>query len=334
MSFAPYPPPRKLVEILLERNRFRLATHVNPDADGIGSLLGLGLALQAMGKSVQMIRHEDGPSAFAVLPGYSDALQSDELKGEDEVLVLFDCHELERIGSAARGLTGREIIVVIDHHLTGEGGGAGEIEWLEPRSAASAAMVHSLINAVEEFRLSADVASCLYAGLITDTGGFRFSNTDATTLQIGGDLVEHGADAAFLAEMFLHRRSPATLRLLSRVLDSFDYRFDGKVVLSWMNRAMCEETGGHMEDTEGFVNFATSAEGVQLVALFKEIDATHWRVSLRANDPFDVQRVAQRFEGGGHAKAAGCTLGGVAEEVEEKILEALGEELQREPGSE
>jgi len=166
--------------------------------------------------------------------------------------------------------------------------------------------------------------------LITDTGGFRFSNTDATTLRIGADLVEHGANAADLAEMFLHRRSPATLRLLSRVLDTFDYRLGGRIVLVRMTRAMCDETGGRMEDTEGFVNFATSADGVRLVALFKEIDETHWRVSLRANDPYDVQRVARLFDGGGHAKAAGCTLDGPIEEVEGKILEAMSAELQRE----
>ncbi len=118
--------------------------------------------------------------------------------------------------------------------------------------------------------MSRGVASCLYAGLITDTGGFRFSNTDATTLRVGADLVEHGADAAFLADVFLHQRTPATLRLLARVLDSFEYLLEGRVVFAQMTRAMCEETGGRMEDTEGFVNFATSAKGVKLVALFKE----------------------------------------------------------------
>ena len=258
----------------------------------------------------------------AVLPG--------ELQGEDEVLVLLDCHELERIGPAADGLTGREKVVVIDHHLTGDGDSEGEVQWIEPAAAASASMVHSLVGAMEELSLSGEVASCLYAGLITDTGGFRFSNTDATTLHVGGDLVEHGADAAALAESFLHRRSPATLRLLARVLDSFDYRLGGKVVLARMTRAMCEETGGRMEDTEGFVNFATSAEGVELVALLKEVDEQTWRVSLRANDPYDVQRVAETFGGGGHAKAAGCTLQGPVEEVEERILEALSRELQME----
>ncbi len=330
MRFIPYPPPPDLVEVFREHHSFRLTTHVNPDADGIGSLLGLGLALEAAGKTVQMVRHEDGPSAFSVLPGYDRAVLPGELQGEDEVLVLLDCHELERIGPAADGLTGREKVVVIDHHLTGDGDSEGEVQWIEPAAAASASMVHSLVGAMEELSLSGEVASCLYAGLITDTGGFRFSNTDATTLHVGGDLVEHGADAAALAESFLHRRSPATLRLLARVLDSFDYRLGGKVVLARMTRAMCEETGGRMEDTEGFVNFATSAEGVELVALLKEVDEQTWRVSLRANDPYDVQRVAETFGGGGHAKAAGCTLQGPVEEVEERILEALSRELQME----
>jgi phosphoesterase RecJ-like protein len=121
------------------------------------------------------------------------------------------------------------------------------------------------------------------------------------------------------------------LRLLARVLDTFDYRFGGRVVFARMTHTMCEETGGRMEDTEGFVNFATSAEGVRLVALLKEESPTRWRVSLRANEPHDVRRVATQFNGGGHAKAAGCTIDGSPEEVEARLTQALGEELER-PG--
>lgn len=329
MSFAPYPPPRELTDLLRAKQKFRLATHVNPDADGLGSLLGLGLALSAAGKSVAMVRHEDGPAAFKHLPGYARAEEASELTQEAQVLILFDCHEVSRIGPAAQGLTGDEMIVVIDHHLTEDGGGDGELEWLEPRAAASAALVHSLVSSMDELELSREVASCLYAGLITDTGGFRFSNTDATTLRVGADLVEHGADAAFLADAFLHQRTPATLRLLSRVLNSFDYLMDGQVVFAEMTRAMCEETGGRMEDTEGFVNFATSAQGVKLVALFKEEDEHSWRLSLRGNEPFDVRRIAKLFQGGGHARAAGCTLQGALEEVKARIATAFEEELER-----
>ncbi|HKI83433.1 MAG TPA: DHH family phosphoesterase [Candidatus Krumholzibacteria bacterium] len=329
MSFAPYPPPEALTALLREKRSFRLATHVNPDADGLGSLLGLGLALAAAGKQVAMVRHEDGPTAFQHLPGYARAERVSELQKKAEVLVLFDCHEVSRIGPAAQGLTGEEMIVVIDHHLTEDGGGDGELEWLEPRAAASAALVHSLVSSMKELELSSEVASCLYAGLITDTGGFRFSNTDATTLRVGADLVEHGADAAFLADAFLHQRTPATLRLLARVLDSFQYLLDGRVVFAEMTRAMCEQTGGRMEDTEGFVNFATSAKGVKLVALFKEEPEGGWRLSLRGNEPYDVRNIAKIFGGGGHARAAGCTLQGELEEVKKRIAAAFGEELAR-----
>jgi len=329
MSFVPYAPPKELTDLLREKQSFRLATHVNPDADGLGSLLGLGLALSVAGKTVSMVRHEDGPSAFEHLPGYAQAVLSNEVEGAAEVLILFDCHEVSRIGPAAHGLKGDEIIVVIDHHLTEGDGGDGELEWLEPRAAASAALVHSLVSSMDELELSPEVASCLYAGLITDTGGFRFSNTDAVTLRVGSDLVEHGADAAFLADAFLHLRTPATLRLLARVLESFDYRLDGQVVFATMTKAMCEETEGRMEDTEGFVNFATSAKGVKLVALFKEESPRSWRLSLRGNEPFDVQRVAKLFSGGGHARAAGCTVAGALEEVRERIAVAFGEELAR-----
>ncbi len=330
MTHAPYLPPQTLLDLLRDKQRFWLATHVNPDADGIGSMLGLGLALTAAGKEVRMLAEGHGPSAFGVLPGYDQIVPLAELDGDCEVIILFDCHELSRIGSYAEKLNGEEIVAVIDHHLTdGEDGGDGHIEWLEPAAASTASLVHSIVHTAPELTLSPEVASCCYSGLITDTGGFRFSNTTADTLKVGADLVECGADAAALAETFLHRRTPGVLRLLARVLDTFDYRFGGRVVFARMTLAMCEETGGRMADTEGFVNFATSAEGVRLVALLKEESPTRWRISLRANDPHDVQRVAAQLGGGGHAKAAGCTLDGDVDAVEARLTEALGAELER-----
>jgi phosphoesterase RecJ-like protein len=325
-----YPPPPELLRLLQQKDCFLLATHVNPDADGVGSMLGLAGALRRVGKTVCAVRHDEAPSTFTHLPGWEQTSGYDQCRGPFDAVILFDCHEIERIGPAARSLGGGETVVVIDHHLTEDGGGDGHLEWVEPRAAASAALVHSLLRTATGLSLDGDAATCLYAGLLTDTGGFRFSNTSAETLAVASDLVAHGADAAGLAEAFLHRRRPETLRLLSRVLDSFDYRCDGRVVLARMTQAMCEATGARMEDTEGFVNFATSAEGVELVALLKEETQNRWRISLRANDPHNVRRVAQVFDGGGHAKAAGCTIEAPLEEVERRLLDALIGELERE----
>ena len=329
MSFVPYEPPAELMELLRANERFWLATHVHPDADGFGSELGLGLALKAAGKQVSMILEDGVPTAFTALPGFEQTVNAERLEGSPDAVIQFDCHSLSRIGPAGARVPDGVPLVVIDHHLTGEEGGDGHLEWIRSDAAASAALVYSLVVSMDELELTADVATCLYAGLLTDTGGFRFSNTTAETLGVAAELVRAGADAAELADAFIHRRSPATLLLMSKVLDTFDYRFGGRVVLARMTRQMCEETGARMEDTEGFVNFATSADGVSLVALLKEEEPTRWRLSLRANDPYDVQRVATPLGGGGHAKAAGCTLEGDAETAETIILEAFGAELER-----
>jgi phosphoesterase RecJ-like protein len=333
VSAVPYPPPPALVALLERSHRLWLATHVNPDADGVGSMLGLGIALRAAGKEVAMVRHPDAPAAFVELPGYDQTLLPGQLSGEADAIILFDCHSLQRTGEIAGRLTGRETVVVIDHHLHDGDGGDGHLEWFVPEAAASACLVYCLLRCAPWLSLAPESAACLYAGLLADTGGFRFSNTTPATLRIGAELVEHGADPARLADLILHRRSAATLALLSRVLEGIEYRSGGRIALLWLTQAMLRATGARASDTEGFVNFATSAQGVQLVAMFKEETPTRWRVSLRANGARDVRAIAARHGGGGHSKAAGFTLDGAPEQIAGQVLGELEAELARDrPG--
>jgi phosphoesterase RecJ-like protein len=297
-------------------------------------MLALGLALRRAGKDVAMIRHADGPASFDQLPGFGETILPGQLDGPAEALILFDCHTLARIGGIASHLRGTETVVVIDHHPHDGEGGDGQLEWFVPQAAASACLVYCLLRTMPGLLLSSDVAACLYAGLLADTGGFRFSNTTPEALHIGADLVRHGADAAALADLVLHRRSPATLNLLARVLDTLQFRMGGRVATLRLDQEMLRRTGARAGDTEGFVNFGTSAEGVRLVAMFKEETPTRWRVSLRANGGHDVRGIAARFGGGGHSKAAGFTMDGRLEVVEARVLEELGRELERkEPGA-
>jgi phosphoesterase RecJ-like protein len=173
------------------------------------------------------------------------------------------------------------------------------------------------------FEMTLDMATNLYAGLLNDTGGFRFDNTLPFTFEFAARLSALGVDTAQVARRTLFRHRREGVDLMQRVLATFDYHEDGRVVLLHVDRAMLEASGGEMGDTEGFVNIATSVDGVELVGFLKEIDDDAWRVSLRVRKEGDVQVVAAKYGGGGHKMAAGCTLEGSLDEVKERLARDL-----------
>lgn len=171
--------------------------------------------------------------------------------------------------------------------------------------------------------MTLDMATNLYAGLINDTGGFRFSNTMPLTFELARRLAERGVDVAEVSRTTLHRYRPQGVALLQKVLASFTYHAQGRILTALTTRQMLQETGGSLADTEGFVNIATAVDGVQRVALIKELAPDTWRISLRVRGEGDVQAVAARYGGGGHKQAAGCTVTGTAAEVTAQLVADL-----------
>jgi phosphoesterase RecJ-like protein len=167
----------------------------------------------------------------------------------------------------------------------------------------------------------------LYVGLITDTGCFRFTNTHAETLRVGAELAALGADPGTLAESYMFRRRPEALHLLAEVLGSLRFHDGRRLATLRLTRAMIDATGARMEESEGFVNHATSVEGVHAAALLREVDPGRTRVSLRSPDRLNVADVARRFGGGGHRNAAGMSLDADVAGAEAIVVDALQQAL-------
>lgn len=318
-------PPPDLMAGLAKAERIWVVPHVNPDPDAVGSALALAEALDATGKDVTVVGYPDPPVGVSGLPGYERVVSSDEaaeLFAEDrpDTLVIVDCHRIDRTGPLEELLAGFANRWCIDHHLVSERK-APEPGWIDVRACSSCTLVHQVIAALkdedgEPVELSLDMATNLYAGLLNDTGGFRFDNTLPFTFEFARRLAERGVDTAAVAAATLHRYRAAGVALLQRVLGTFTYHAGGRVVVARATEQMLAETGGSMSDTEGFVNIAMSVDGVLMAGFMKEQPGGgRWRVSLRARDGGDVQQVAVRFGGGGHRQAAGCDLEGEADEV-------------------
>ncbi len=337
MDLEDLQPPYELMQAIRQSVKVWVVPHFNPDPDAMGSALALSEALEAMGRDVTVVSYPDPPVGFKDLPGFDRVVTSDEAEElfsseKPDTLILVDCHQIDRCGPLEETLDRFQNRWCIDHHLV-SGRKAPESGWVEARSCSTCTLVHQVIEALSEssaaqedesFDFTVDMATNIYAGLISDTGSFRFSNTMPFTFELAHHLSSMGVDTAAVSRNTMHRYRRQGVALLQRVLESFEYHHDGKVLILRATQAMLEETGGIMPDTESFVNIATAVDGVKYIAFMKERGDKEWRVSLRVRGEGDVQTLAARYGGGGHKQAAGCTLNGEGDDVAAELAAELG----------
>lgn len=314
----------EIVRLIQTQDRFLVTSHMNPDGDAMGSSLGLAIALEAMGKTVVVYNQGPMPSLYEFLPG-ADRIQN-ELPGEKgfQVTFVLDCSTSERVGEGFVKFKNKGSTVVVDHHpprqpLEG-------LHLIRTEAAATAELIYEITSQLG-LSLPKDAATALYAGLMTDTGCFRFSNTTPKALETAGHLLATGADHRLLVEQVYENFPPERFRLLGLALNTLRLLKDGRVALLWITRPMFEEVGAEDEMTDGFVDIPRSIKGVEVAALIRERQDNEYRVNLRSRGRVDVGEVASRFGGGGHPNAAGFTLQGAPAELERSLLSALEEAL-------
>ena len=329
MTAFPYVVPEGVIAAVERCERVLLGTHENPDADGMGSLLALGLALAERGRHVAIALDDELPERLVFLPGH-DRLER-PVEGERfDLGILFDCHRTDRLGGAARWMTVCDHTIAVDHHPVDDRGSDVDEAWIVPDAPATAMMVLSLLREMHDVPMGADKATCLYAGLLTDTGGFRHANTTHDALLAAADLVENGADPTEVSERMMHRRRREGLRLLGESLLDADYRLDGAFATMTVERTMLDRTGATMDETEGLVSYLTGVDGVRVAALIKEVGEGEWRVSLRSRDDVRVDEIARGFGGGGHHRAAAFTVEGMDRDaLHDRLVDVVAEALER-----
>lgn len=333
-DLADFNPPEDLMAALEAGRSFWLVPHWNPDPDAMGSCLALAAALRLTGREAAVIGYPDPPLGFDALPGIDDVLPAADaaaVMAEDppDTLLMIDCHRVDRAGDDLADVLARiENAWTVDHHLT-SGRKLPLPGWVDTDASATAMLVLRIVERLlpaaggDSPGIPADIAANLYAGIVSDTGGFRFTNTLPATFAAAARLAASGIDTAAVAERTLYQRTPAGADLLRRVMGTFRYEAGGRLLLMHVNGEMLREAGARMVDTESFVSVATAVAGVEYVVFLKELDAGRWRVSLRCGPDGDVQAIAARLGGGGHRQAAGCTVEGAAEEVAGILRDAV-----------
>jgi phosphoesterase RecJ-like protein len=314
---------RQVLELFERHGSALVIGHVDPDGDCIGSMLAIGMMLEAMGKTVRCFAPGDRSELFDRMPGAHLLVPIEQVRGFDhDLVVAVDSPTTGRTENLVRPCADEDV-VNFDHHPTNEQYGCVNI--VDETAAATTMLVYRFMKTVAPERITAEIADCLYLGVLMDTGGFRFQNTDAEALRTAGELVGLGAHAYELAHDFIYMKRFRTLKLLGTVLDSLELHFDGRAATMQITRAMLERTGTEMKDTEGFVDYGAALDDVELIALFRETAPGEIRVSLRSRNDHDVSRLAERFGGGGHVRAAGLTIEGDLETARRLVLDGFAE---------
>jgi len=280
-------------------------SHVAPEGDAIGSLLGAMLALRAAGKTAHGYLSDALPPNLAQLPGAGELVRQVPIGAPYPCYLVLDTADLDRTGNLLEGRPAASVVVNVDHH---PGNPAfGDVNWVDPAASSAGEMVVRVLEA-GGFPLSREAAANLYAAILTDTGSFRHGNTSPAALRAAAALVEAGADPAAIAEGLFGQRDAREFRLLAEALGSLTVSPDGRVAWIEVSRAAQERAGVGLEVTEEFIEYPRTLAGVRVAVAFKEVAPAEVKVSLRSRGTLDVRRVAASLGGGGHRNAAGCTL--------------------------
>ncbi len=303
--------------------RFLLTGHVDPDGDCIGSILAFAHFIVERGKEVHCYVPGEIPEAYTKLPKFDLFVPAGMLPELTfEVIIALDSPTTART-DVLSSHDARRRIVNIDHHPTNTR--YGDVNIIDEHAAATAVLVYRYLAWTAPGEITREIADSLYLGILMDTGGFRFQNTNAEALETAGRLIERGARPYELAREFIYMKTLVTLKLLSEVLASLEVHGGGRIATMEVTMQMLRMTGASIKDTEGFVDYAASIDDVELSALFREINPREIRVSLRSRNDCNVASLAEKFGGGGHRKAAGLTVHAPLEKAKAVIISGLEE---------
>lgn len=319
---------QRIIQQINNSRNILLASHIDPDGDSVGSLLALGLALESRCKKITLFNESVIPTVYRFIPGVERIISSGlENPEQFDLAILLDCSSLDRVGNTAVSAVEQiPVIVNIDHHATNTD--FGTINFVDPGACATSEIVYTLIKCMH-IPITQSIATSIYTGILTDTGSFRFANTNENAFSICKEMVEYGVDPSHVAQNVYGPFSLPRLKLLNRALDSLEISKNGKLSLMALSQEMFTQTNTQPEDTDGFLNYARNIKDIKVAALIQEQVKTDsngngkdrpYHVSLRSNGTIDVAAIALSFGGGGHKSAAGFSLTANLKEIKSRLF--------------
>ena len=313
-----------ILDLIRGAEHIALVCHLSPDGDAMGSMLGMRLGLEKMGKQVSAFCQDPVPRNLTYLPG-SECVQGPAAVGTEryDLLLALDCADLERIGECSDLQHCAAHTAQVDHHGTNPR--YFEASCVDSTASATVLICYEMLTRLG-VEIDRDIATCLYTGLSTDTGNFAFSCTTKEAFQVAGELLEKGAPTVdIVRRMFRVKEKPAVM-LLERALRSIQFYADGEVTVTTITSQDLQECGALREHSDGIVNQGLDITGVKLTCMLREDAPGDVKAGFRAVDGYRVDQIASSFGGGGHPLASGASLAMPLEEARQRVVEALTRE--------
>lgn len=306
-------------KILKDNNKILLLCHAHPDGDTLGSATALAAVLRSMGKTVSVKCGDPIPKDFGFM---FEGLENEDF--EPELIAAIDIADTKLLGKEFEGIYGDKINLCIDHH--GSNIMYAEKVWLEADSASTAEMIYMLIEALGA-EITPHIASCLFTGVTTDTGCFRFSNTTVRTFEIASKLAALGADTYNIIQVFFETKTKTFAALERLALDSLRMYFSDRCAVICVTQDMYKRSGSDESEVDRLSNLPRQIEGVLVGVTMRELKDGSFKASVRTHGDIDASAICKRLGGGGHMGAAGCTLIGTKQQAVNALLKEIQSEI-------
>lgn len=318
-------PYKDVLSVIRRHQKFLVSTHHNPDADAVSSALAMAIYLKSLGKKVQVLNEDDCPQWLEFLPGSSMFKKvSDVKKADYDAAIVLDCGDLKRVGGVKKFIQEGKPLVNIDHHVTNDR--FGSINVVQTKASSTCEMIFDLL---QEARcpLNKNLALLLYAGIMTDTGSFRFENTSAHSHAVAEKLMSFKFSAAHMYDRLYVGIPVVDMKMFSEVIHKAQLLDNNRVYCVSLTKQEVDCFSKSFDLKEKLFTFLRTMEGIEVVVILTELHAKEIRVNLRSQKDFDVASLAQQFDGGGHKKAAGCKIHDSLAKAQKIICSAIHEKL-------
>jgi len=299
-------------KLLTQANNLVITGHIHPDGDCLGSMLALQEYLESLDKKVELLLDDDLPTLYTFLPGSARIRRPGNTPVTTDLLVIVDASDAERVATVKTQVTGP--VLNIDHHISNTK--FADYWYIDTEAAATGEIILDILRHLKA-EISSTIAINLYTAIATDCGFFRYANTTSATLRNAADLIDAGAQPHVIAE-FMETKPLASILVLKNILDTLEIHHQGQIATITISPDIGDKGP---DTTEGLINYPRNIEGVEIAIMFNLANSQTTRVSFRSRN-VDVSRLALSFGGGGHVRAAGCTVIGQFSAVKRQILQA------------
>lgn len=315
---------KDIIDFVERSNYFLVTSHINPDGDNVGSTLSMYLALKNLGKEVYYVLDDTIPKNISFLTDDINILKSDNINIKNYSIITLDCGDKKRICIEDKLIENAQKLINIDHHISNDF--FGDYNYVDSDGSSTCELVYNLLSKYELVKnkniIDEKIATCLYTGLLTDTGNFMYQSTKETSFDMAKNLIKRGANKDLIIQKVFQSNSFNYYKLLGEALNTLKV-YNNKVALISVTKEMMEKNDISFSDVDGIASYTRDIEGIEVGILLKQKDENEVKVSLRSKSYVDVSEIAKSLGGGGHKRASGCTIYDSVDNTINKVIECV-----------